>query len=226
MSLVLDITIPAEQIKKLADDLSPAHFRQAAYQIVSKTTIKLNRLVKDEIARQVPFLRPKDLKGLIVKQVDKGDVPVGRVIIKHRPIPAIRFPHFSSPGLGTLINYPDGQTVELRHGFVARMKSGHTGIFFRSRFLPQSGPNVGKLNKHGKPLLKLTPAGFAGRLRIEQVYGPPLTNLISLPSVMSRIEFDTQQFMMEQVASQLYRFTGIHYQAVVKSAADSDSSEA
>jgi hypothetical protein len=82
--------------------------------------------------------------------------------------------------------------------------AGHKGIFTRGRHTPSWGPT----NKHGGPLYKLTPSGFAGRLVIQQRFGPSIYKIVNVPKTLEKLTFDAGEYADRQIASQLRRFLG------------------
>ncbi len=210
-NLLVDVRLPEAEIAKLKEQLSPKQFQQANYQVVKKTTAKLVTLIRREVRGQVTISK-KYVDRVIKQSGPSGDPPTGTVVVKKERIPLIAFSsRVDKRAGGVLVKVAKSlKPIQLKHGFFATVgKGAHEGIFLRARHLPSKGPNAGVLNKHGNPKFKLTPRGIAGRFAIEEQFGPSILKVISIPEVLKRIEFDSTEYMLEQIDSQLYRFTGI-----------------
>jgi len=205
--MAIDVIIPDEQMARLAERLNPRQLHQATYQIVKRTTAQVVKRIRNEVRSQVDI--SKKWVDRVVSQVNpSGEPPVGKVIVKKMPIPLIAFKVRALKHGGVSVRIGKGRPpLVLHHAFVATMPTGHEGVYLRSRHLPTKGPNSGKLNKHGKPLLKLTAQGFAGRLAIDEQFGPSIYKLLTIPAVLKQITFDSNAYMAQQAQSQLDRFT-------------------
>jgi len=204
----IELILPEDQRQKLAERLSAGQLRRASYQIVKRTTAQLVKLIRREVRGQVN-INKKWVDRVVTQVSPQGDPPVGKVIVKKRAIPLAAFKARVLKRGGVSVRVSKLlPPVVLRHGFMANVGSGdHEGIFLRARHLPTKGPNASRLNKHGRPALKLTPAGFAGRLAIREQFGPSIHKLVSIPDVLQRIRFDAAAYMAKQAQSQVDRFT-------------------
>jgi hypothetical protein len=220
--MAIELQIPAETRSKLEQILKPAQLRRAEFQVVKRTTAQLAKLVRAEVRQQIT-IASKNTKRAIIVAEPKGDPPVGKVIVSGKRIPMVAFKHqpwrtmkgVTSGGVSITVR-KDWPPIVLRHAFIANVKQinaksletvGHVGIFLRSRHAPTKGFNAGLRDRFGHPKYKLTPEGFAGRLSIEQEFGPSIAKLLSIPAVLNRIEFDAAAYMMKVAQGQIDRFT-------------------
>lgn len=105
----------------------------------------------------------------VIKASSKSSSPAARVIVSGKPIALGKYPHKPKRTMGgktkngVKINVA-GKDIHFRHAFVAKMPSGHIGIFERVR---------GNKTRSGKELLKefFGPSipQLAGRKNIEKV---------------------------------------------------------
>src|SRR5918912_4444345 len=81
-----------------------------------------------------------------------------KLFVQGRPVPVAMFPHLDTRRTrsrdGVLVRFGTGGTQRLRSAFVARMKSGHVGVFRRD----------GRFGRRGNPKLERISELFSSRL--------------------------------------------------------------
>ncbi len=206
----INFTINEAQLARLKADLSPRQVKQAQFQAIKRTTAFAARQVQDKVQEET-YINKKYVRRVVIATAPKGEPPVGKVTISQKLVPLIGY-RVSATKKNGVIAYVsrDRPPIFLRHGFKAFVFSkqqaeqgstvGHTGIFVRTRHLPTKGPNAG--NKK----LKLTPRGFAGRLSVEEQFGPSVLNLVEQPKLLGAITDEVNAQLEKNIQSQLDRF--------------------
>lgn len=199
--------LPEAQREKLEASLDPKQLRQAIYQIVARTTGHFTKIIQD-VVRKSTTIKQKYVRRVIVARKPQGDPPEGIVTVKRERIPLEAFQvRVSKLGGVTVTISKDRDPIRISHGFRATMPgSGHVGIFTRSRHLPTRGANASARGKRGGPKYRITPKGVAGRLAIEERFGPTVLDIVSFPDTLKTITFDGEQYMQKQAESQISRF--------------------
>lgn len=132
--------------------------KRAADQTAATAREEIVRTTQSRL--HLPYTRIKQNTGVFKARF--GSTTAWAVIYR-RQIPMVDFPHLFSPIIGTSVSIRKENGPEIRrHSFKATMKSGHVGIFERG---------IGKLgdsNAGEEP---------AGRLHIDEQYGPSIGNV-------------------------------------------------
>jgi hypothetical protein len=204
----LAIRINTAQHARLKAMLNPKQFKAAQFQAVKRTTTFAERQVKKEVREQTT-INKKYVDRVVKSRVSREDPPLGVVTISQRLVPAVGYKHTASKRSGVTVSPTKGKpTIRLKHGFKARARSpqqgeggGHVGIFLRGKRLPSKGPNVGKKR------YKLTKRGFAGRLVIEEQFGPSVLDIVSVPGIRAKLVTAISDVLDKNVRSQIDRFT-------------------
>jgi hypothetical protein len=217
MSL-MEFQIAPGTLERLEAALDPDQFHKATFQIVSRTTAHVARLIQKKIQDE-SSISQKYIARAIVAVKPQGDPPEGKVIVSNKAIPLSAFRMRASRGSGVSVMIAkDLPEVTLRHAFLAGMTNlssdgstvTHKGIYTRADHTPTRGPGsylkVLRGPRKGQLKYKLTARGVAGRLSIqEETYGA-ITKIVDLPDIVKSIDFDSNAYMEQQATSQLSRF--------------------
>jgi hypothetical protein len=199
---ILTIQIDPAQAKLMQELLNPKQYQQAIYQATLRTTKSLRTRIAREVKNR-SYAKKSDVDKVITAYLPNkvhGTNPVGEIRIKQKQLPLSAFRVRVSKRLGVTAKVGPGLApITIRHGFKATMPNGKVGIFMRGKKLPSKGPNVGKG--------KLTKRGFAGRFTINQVFGPSVFSVVSIPEAIDAIAFDSNETMAKNLVSQYERFT-------------------
>jgi hypothetical protein len=123
----------------------------------------------------------------------------------------MRISHRGNPqrkGAGgvTVKPWKDRAALVFKHAFAAKVNFQnaedaselHKGVFLRTRHLSPRALSLG---------FKLTRKGFAGRLAIKQLLGPPVESAVELDSVSNAVYAALAGEADKQLQSQIDRFT-------------------
>jgi hypothetical protein len=95
----LEISIDPAQLAMLRRSLNAAHYRQAIFQVVKRTTVALAKNVRQLVQDQTN-LDDKYAARVISSKPPVGEPPVGHVIIQKKGIPLIAFdPRVNADGV-------------------------------------------------------------------------------------------------------------------------------
>lgn len=184
--------------------LDPKQFRQAGFQVVKRSTDKGTTIVRREVRKKTP-IDDKHMKRAVKTRLELrgNDPPIGYVKISHEPIPAVAFKP-TGPGMfasggrdkgGIRFKaWKDRPARVFRRGFRTQLKSGHIGVFIRTKA-------VGKGSRRSKK------TGYAKRLPIKELLGPSVEGVVRLMEVGKKVFDGLVGEMDKQWASQINRFT-------------------
>jgi hypothetical protein len=205
----INISMNEAQLARLRADLSPQQVKQAQFQAIKRTTAFAAREVQDVVKAET-YINTKYVRRVVTSKVSKSDSPFGTVTISQRLVPLIAYRVTASKRGGVTAYLAKNRApIRLRHAFKRRVFSaeqaaqgdtGHVGIFLRARHLPTKGRNVGNRR------LKITRRGFAGRLAIEEQFGPSVLNLVEQPKLLGAITDEVTVQLEKNTQSQLDRF--------------------
>jgi hypothetical protein len=197
----IGISISESQLADTRALLDPKVFGRAVFAAVKRTTQGAATDVR-RIVRAETNIQAKYVSRVIKPVMPHGDPPVGQVVISHELVPLIGYGARGSKRSGVRAIVSKGRDpIQLRHAFIATMKSGHRGVFTRSRHLPTKGPGAGNRK------LKLTPRGFAGRFAIDEAFGPAVTDLVNVPDIEKSVVSSITERLEKNLNSQIDRFT-------------------
>jgi hypothetical protein len=200
------VVIDPQDLQRMREALSPSQYRSATFQAVKGTTGKVRTIIAGKV-RERSEVKKKYVDRVIRTKQPRGDPPVGEVTVSQELLPLIAFKARALKRGGVRVTVsPDRTPLTLRHAFLAKMKSGHTGVFLRARHLPTKGPNAGLKTAKGKPKYKLTARGIAGRFAIDEQFGPSVLQVVALPEVLDSIVLDVGEDLAKRVNSQMDRF--------------------
>jgi len=203
----VSIKINDAQMAEALRVLNPKQFDQAIFQAFSRSFTTARKMVSDE-TKGVVNLKAGAIKEAIgSKPPKRGEQnPSAVITITKKPTPAI---DFSGKGATVKATKTRGVSVTMRrdrgpiqfpHYFKAKMKSGHVGIFGRTKTPSGRRARQGKKNK----------AGFVGRLTIREVVGTTVYELVgeALQNVVGRkLAVALPALLEKNMASQIDRFT-------------------
>lgn len=205
----VNITMNDAQLARLRADLTPQQVKQATYQAIKRTTAFAAKEVRD-VVQEKTYLNTKYARRVISSKVSRSEPPFGIVTISHKLVPLIGYRTTATKRGGvTAYLSKDRPPIRLRHAFKRRVFSveqaaqgdtGHMGIFLRARHLPSKGRNAGNRR------LKMTRKGFAGRLAIEEQFGPSVLDLVEQPKLLGAITDEVTVQLERNIQSQLDRF--------------------
>lgn len=184
-------------------------------------TVAINRSLTSVRSRVTKRLAAEiNLKQAIIRdniKVVKAnfDRVAGRVEVERKPIPLIEFPHtVTKQGIRVKVRRTGGRDL-LKSTFIARMKSGHLGIFERARIISESSLSPEDLIHykagalHSKKSRLVRPAGAkprVARLPIQERFGvTPVSYLVNAPGVIEQEQAAAREILQKNVMSQLFR---------------------
>lgn len=132
MSLRLDVKI--EKSGLLA--LEPGPMRRAVVRALRKAGSTALRDMRGEASKRIRArkrIQPKYIRRALKLQRAKGsDIATmsWAVVVSGEPVPLVAYPHRQLRG-GVSVEVNRGKRTLVKHAFVAKMRSGHEGIFRR-----------------------------------------------------------------------------------------------
>jgi len=131
------------------------------------TAVTARSRVVDTVYSRVNLKKARIRKNTSVLKAKFGSL-TAKVVIFTKPIPLVEFPYITS-FVGTSVSVRKSRPAELyRHRFVAKMPSGHVGIFERRQGIFGGAVHFGKKISFSKPV---------GRLPIDEQAGPGIGNI-------------------------------------------------
>ncbi len=189
-------------------EIDPAQLAQARALLDGKTLLKAMRsavaettkfgvtIVKREL-RDKTFISKKYYDRAIASRMPSGDPPVGVITVSRQNVPLIGFKVSVSKSGGITAKIYKGAkgTLKFAHAFQATLRSGHVGYYQRTRHISKNTPTA-----------HLTPTGFAPRLTISELVGPPAVELVQVPEILAGIQTDLQDKLRDRLASKITYF--------------------
>jgi hypothetical protein len=226
----LDLTKAQSQVagmyKRLSAEQIPAACSAAINRTLTEGRTSIVRALSTELTLKVGSIR----EVVSIRKVDKKAVAAGlsgHITLSDSARPLYDFPHREGKR-GISVRVRKGKPPEkYRHWFVAKMKSGHVGIFGRAKGRDKSGgrfgftgtgnqkrfmytggqTSVGKVIGRGKKK-KLSGAGYARRLPIKEAFGPSVTAVFANAGTIAQKEVDKLgDTLAKNINSQIARFT-------------------
>lgn len=131
------------------------------------------------------------------------NIPIGRLVVADKRLPLTAFKAIDSKKAGVSVQIDKSTpTLLLKNAFIARLRSkaqieqgssGHVGVMLRS-----------KRAANGE---RLTPKGYAGRLHIDERFGPSVLSFITRDEIRFAVESKIGNEFQKQIDSQISRFT-------------------
>jgi len=207
----VSIQPPEDALRKMREVLTPKQFRQAAWQAVKRTTAKAEKQVENAIAEATTIKKDRAKQG-VWSTTTQGEIPVGIVAIRRRPLPASYFKHTASKRNGiAAVFMKGGGAVTFAHGFKRTVTTagksgehaGHVGLFVRAKRLPGKGPNTNtaKMVQSGK-----YKGQIAARFTLKEIFAPPLIDIVNGTKIAADVTASAGEEMQKQLTSQINRF--------------------
>lgn len=223
MPPLLSISIPQAQVDKLEAAIGKETARRAIYQAVFRTTRAGATIIRKRVQEELQVDSKYINRAITIRvdnSMDKADA-TGHIIVSPKLIPLVGYGDRKAGKQGgiTIVVSKDRPPIYLRHAFYATVRAGddgtHKGIFMRAKGRDKSGGKVmkGTFNhlKVGKYQGgKLTAAGYARRLPMEEQFGPSVVDAIGpdkLTTLGQAIHADLAQTLQKNLESQISRFT-------------------
>jgi hypothetical protein len=216
MAQAVSITANPIQMERLQKSLDPKQFRQALWQATKRTTKAAVKLVNEAVQYEMN-LNPKYIGRYIKAKMERGDVPVGTIMVSGKSIPLIQFdykPKIRATKRGGIIvtTLRDKPPIILKHGFKAIVQSPEQesqGIYHKGVFLRKKLGTISKIiakTKLAKRGHGVTASGFASRFPIVQQRAKSIPNAISIPTVEKKIKGTIGAVFEKNIDSQIRRF--------------------
>lgn len=149
--------------------------------------------------------RLADVTGLEASLVGKQvgtvkatpDVLKAELVVSGVRIDAFKYGAIEDP-TGVTYQSPVRGSVSIAHAFIARMRSGHLGVFRRAqggRFLSGRGRR--------RHLAEIAPSGLVERLPIAEMKGPSLGTVFEVPAVVQPVVEEAERAMKENLEHEL-----------------------
>ena len=157
--------------------------------------------IKDEIQKKVTAKTTPINKTLTVKKMFVSDMSAN-ITCKGEPLPLIGYKYSKTvKGIKVQVLQNSGGTELIKHSFVAEMKSGHKGIFWRAERRKGIGSKRFPIGKYAKPA---PPTGFRSgemkelgistfQLPIHELWGPRIPDVMDDDDVMGPILENTSK---------------------------------
>lgn len=223
-------------MERVRAQVSPQQFRRAMYQATFRTTRTMTARLKDRTRERLNITATAANDAITSKVVGGGEQSVGVISVTRKRLGLIDFRHTVRKGGVSAVIEKGRAPVEFRHGFKATMRSGHVGIFLRKRLsilsaatqpqelmeahgktLSEAETSLGILksrfgklginNRSGRPYVRVTPRGFAWRLPLQELGGPPVISTIEDVTDQEDFASDIRIVWRKNMLSQLSRFT-------------------
>lgn len=196
--------------------MDPKQLRLAMRSTVGKATAQGRTIVRDE-AKKVLNVKAGTVNDAVTSFTKEiGGSPQGTIRVSKKPLTLFDFKgtRVTKKGGASFQTRKDKARINLRHGFLVILKSGHRGVFVRGKHLPTKGPNVGgvrhwkdkRTGKMRKARIKLTPGGIAGSFVIEEGKGPSVLTVVNKPDLTKRVVDKIASKLTEIFLGQYSRF--------------------
>jgi hypothetical protein len=193
---MFEIAVNTEQRQRVERMLSGADARDALSSAVRKTAatakVRLARIIGEELALPQAAIK----KQIIAQRVAKGDL-TATLTLKRVKIPIIKFGARALSRGGVSVRVSRKKGIEHRlHWFIARMPTGHEGVFTRDTGKP---PRRVEREKNGRK--------YTSQLPIREVLGPtPLGVFTASPGIADKALKEIGGVLEKNVQSQIDRF--------------------
>jgi hypothetical protein len=208
------ITIDPVQLKELQETLSGISngLNRAISGAVNKVLPAIRKGFVDDVQGHV-FLSPTEIRKCIAIKRASPSRPEGEINIARVPVKASRY-LYTPATIGVRIQFGPGRVAQfIKHSFVAKMSSGHIGIYKRGLIghrvvryatLASAGAVV-KGRKSGKAL-KAFGKRYSSWLPIKEVYGPTVQGVVTgAPKMLENRIVAAEGLLREKLADQVDR---------------------
>lgn len=180
----------AERIAGRLGELSKALARTAIRRALNSALDTTFTTARRAVQKELPRIKARTVNARLKKLASRGDRLEAILEALNSPLPLIEFAVTKSRqknrrGGGVAVSVKRGTKV-IQHSFVARMRSGHEGIFIRetaSEFAGRFKTGGSKGYRGGRNLpgdgIKVSPkSGLVGRLPVRELYGTAVGEVI------------------------------------------------
>lgn len=190
MEIKIKLLNEAEIQKKLS--LIPKKAPSIVSRVINRVISNINKNISKEVKSRY-IIKTSDIKKTLKTHRASGANPVGKITSLGEKIALYKFkvtPSKPLPSKSAQMKGKNGRALfkakvlkggnykKLRGGFVAQMKSGHTGVFSRISF---------------------------GRLPLKEFMGPSVPEMIGKQEVITRIEEDANKMLEKRLIHELDR---------------------
>lgn len=221
MAAVARLSVDPQTLADMRRVLNSKQFDQALYQAVKRTVARGRQIAAKKIQERLNVLRKyidaPNNRSAAIKTFVKVGVPSGSIYVNQVKMPMSAFrPRQTKSGVVVIIDKAKPSRT-FRHAFIATVASpdqldqgvSHRGVFERSE---RAAPKVARPGRRAfertKAIVegKLTKEGFAGRLHIDELFGPSILDFFSRAEISGEILRDIQGELPKQIDSQVSRF--------------------
>jgi hypothetical protein len=187
---MVSVVTNLSEIAAAAKLLDPAIHRAVVRNAVKQTVKDGKGMVVDEVQSQTTAIK-KYITRAIKTRVTSNDPPVGEIVVTRQPLPLIAF-----------------KTTASKSGITATISQGRTPIVFKHAFktrvasAAQAAQGVSRLGIFERARGK-GKGGFASRLPIKQLMGPPITSIVNVPKISDEITDALAAKMTENYMAEL-----------------------
>jgi hypothetical protein len=121
-----------------------AAFRETERQMIKAQVAATNKAANTAVSRTIKAvtktynIKQKDLRAQVSITKANKNYPSVRIMVSHKGIPLMDFKpkpntvaQYTRPEKGVSVEWKRGKRQIIKHSFIAKMKSGHTGVFLR-----------------------------------------------------------------------------------------------
>lgn len=119
-------------------------FNETKKQMIKAQVAATNKAANTAVSRTIKLItkayniKQKDLRAQITIIKANKNYPSIRIMVSHKGIPLMDFKpkpntvaQYTRPEKGVSVEWKRGKRQIIKHSFIAKMKSGHTGVFLR-----------------------------------------------------------------------------------------------
>lgn len=171
----LSVTLDTRAAQRSVDEAGRAA-RRAGLSAVRRTVPSVRAEAVREVRKQIHIRQADARKAITIRNRPTRVRPEGSIILSGRPLPVAAFsPRQRRSGVSVRIKQAAGRQL-LPGAFLARLRSGHVGVFYRRR---SGGRRVGRL-----PIDQVFTTAVSGALRKR------LDHLQAFAARRLRVEFE------------------------------------
>lgn len=233
--------IDANDLANLRLVLNPKQMDRAIYNAVKRTVAKGRNIAAKKIQSRLNVLRKyidaPNNRSAAIKTFMRTGVSAGSIYINQVRMPLGGFKPRQTKHGATVVIDKARPAQTFRHGFIATVASqnqldqgaSHRGVFERSdRAAPKRERPGRKAFERAKALTPadngtLTKEGYAGRLHIDELFGPSILDFFSRAEISGEILRDIGNELPKQLDSQISRFLNGKAKSLSEAIAQLDS---
>lgn len=214
--------ITPAQLADLRRVLNPKQFQSACYQAIKRTVARARQIaakaVQERLTIKRKYIDDPNNRSAPIKTFMRQGVPAGSLYINQVRAPMSAF-KCRQTRYGVIVTLDKKRgSMTYRHAFLAKVRTkglddqheGHIGVFERSdRAAPKVAAPGRELFQRSRAIVpgKLTKEGFAGRLHIDELFGPSVLQFITRDEIIQAIYTGIGNELEKQIDSQVSRFT-------------------